>query len=65
VISLIPLGGSSVISTTGLQWNLANEELQAFASRGVSNIATHTEVSVTVTHGLVAIIQPFFLEGNQ
>jgi thiamine pyrophosphokinase len=65
VISLIPLGGSSVISTTGLQWNLANEELQAFASRGVSNIATHTKISVTVTHGSVAIIQPFSLGGNK
>ncbi|MEY4251433.1 MAG: hypothetical protein RL691_314 [Actinomycetota bacterium] len=63
-ISLIPLGGSCVISTTGLQWNLSNEELQAFASRGVSNTATNSNVSVTVSHGAVAIIQPFFLGGN-
>ena len=65
VISLIPIGGSCVISTTGLQWNLANEELQAFASRGVSNTATNLNVSVTVTLGSVAIIQPFFLGGKQ
>ena len=60
-ISLIPIGGSCVISTTGLQWNLSSEELQAFASRGVSNTATNSNVSVTVTRGSVAIIQPFFL----
>jgi len=65
VISLIPIGGSCVISTTGLQWNLSNEELQAFASRGVSNTATNLNVSVTVTLGSVAIIQPFFLGGKQ
>ena len=64
-ISLIPLGGPCVISTTGLQWNLSNEELQPFASRGVSNTATNSNVSVTVTRGSVAIIQPFFLGGNQ
>lgn len=64
VISLIPIGGSCVISTTGLQWNLSNEELQAFASRGVSNTATNLKVSVTVTLGSVAIIQPFFLGGR-
>lgn len=64
VISLIPIGGPCVISTTGLQWNLSNEELQAFASRGVSNTATNSNVSVTVTRGSVAIIQPFFLGGK-
>lgn len=64
-LSLIPIGGSCVISTTGLQWNLSNEELQAFASRGVSNIANNTTISVDVTHGSVAIIQPFFLGGPQ
>jgi len=61
VISLIPLGGTVRISTTGLQWNLSDEELHAFASRGVSNIAISTTVDVAVTHGSVAIIQPFFL----
>jgi len=40
---------------------LSNEELQAFASRGVSNTSTNSNVSVTVTRGSVAIIQPFFL----
>jgi thiamine pyrophosphokinase len=65
VISLIPLGGTVRISTTGLQWNLSDEELHAFASRGVSNIATDLTIAVTVTRGSVAIIQPFFLEETQ
>ena len=65
VVSLIPLGGSARISTTGLQWNLCDEDLHAFASRGVSNIATHPSVDVVVTRGSVAIIQPNFLEGTQ
>lgn len=60
-VSLIPLGGDVVVSTTGLQWDLTNETLHAFASRGVSNRATHTTITVHATAGTLAIIQPFFL----
>ena len=60
-VSLIPLGGDVVVSTTGLQWDLANETLHAFASRGVSNRTTDTTFTIHATAGTLAIIQPFFL----
>jgi thiamine pyrophosphokinase len=44
-----------------LQWELDNDTLQSFASRGVSNIATSTSVSISVTDGFLAVIEPFFL----
>jgi len=60
-ISLIPIGGAATVTTTGLQWELANDTLQSFASRGVSNIATGDSVSISVTDGSIAVIEPFFL----
>lgn len=60
-ISLIPLGGAATVTTTGLQWELSNDTLQSFASRGVSNIATGETVSISVTDGSLAVIEPFFL----
>ena len=61
IVSLIPLGGDNTVTTTGLQWELDHDTLQSFASRGVSNIATSESVSISVTDGLLAVIQPFFL----
>ena len=60
-ISLIPIGGGATVTTTGLQWELDNDTLQSFASRGVSNIATGESVSISVTDGSLAVIEPFFL----
>lgn len=62
-ISLVPLGGAAKgVTTTGLKWNLAKDTLRAFASRGVSNIATHDMVSITVRKGHLAVIIPLSLE---
>ena len=61
IVSLIPIGGSTTVTTTGLQWELNNDTLQSFASRGVSNIATGESVTISVTDGSLAIIEPFFL----
>ena len=64
-ISLIPIGGDAFVTTTGLKWELHNDTLQSFASRGVSNIATGESVSISVTDGSLAVIEPFFLNpGN-
>ena len=60
-MSLVPLGGAATVTTTGLQWELTNDTLQSFASRGVSNIATGETVSISVTDGSLAVIEPFFL----
>ena len=50
---------SEKISTTGLQWQLTNESLNNFETRGVSNIATNEHVSVSVELGqLLVIHQP-------
>ena len=61
IVSLIPLGGAATVTTTGLQWELNNDALQSFASRGVSNIATGESITISVTDGLLAVIEPFFL----
>ena len=61
IVSLIPIGGSTTVTTTGLQWELTNSTLQSFASRGVSNIATGESITISVTDGSLAIIEPFFL----
>ena len=61
IVSLIPLGGDTTVTTTGLQWELTNSTLQSFASRGVSNIATGDVITIIVTDGLLAVVKPFFL----
>jgi thiamine pyrophosphokinase len=61
IISLIPIGGDATVTTTGLQWELTNSTLQSFASRGVSNVATSESITISVTDGLLAAIEPFFL----
>ena len=50
---------SEKISTSGLQWQLTNESLNNFETRGVSNIATKEQISVAVELGqLLVIHQP-------
>ena len=50
---------SEKILTTGLQWQLNNESLNNFETRGVSNIAIKEQVSVSVELGqLLVIHQP-------
>ena len=50
---------SEKISTTGLQWQLTNESLNNFETRGVSNIAIKEQISVSVELGqLLVIHQP-------
>ena len=56
-ISLIPLGGHAKgVTTTGLKWNLTRSTLKSFESRGVSNVATSTDITVHIRTGILAII---------
>ena len=65
-VSLIPLGGNVLLSSRGLLWDLHDEVLAVFASRGVSNIATTDIVHLEIQQGTIAVIQPnFFTTGDQ
>lgn len=44
------------ISTTGLRWKLDNESLSSHQTRGVSNQATESSVSVSVLSGQLLVI---------
>jgi thiamine pyrophosphokinase len=65
-VSLIPLGGNVRLTSRGLMWDLQDEVLDVFASRGVSNIATTDTVHLEIHQGTIAVIQPyFFTNGDQ
>ena len=56
-ISLIPLGGHAKgVTTSGLKWNLTRSTLKAFESRGVSNVAIDTTITIRIRTGTLAII---------
>jgi thiamine pyrophosphokinase len=58
-ISLLPLGSTiSRLTTTGLQWELHDDELSGHAARGVSNIVQHTPTRIAVHHGVLGVIVP-------
>ena len=44
------------ISTTGLRWKLSNESLSSHQTRGVSNQATESHISVSVLSGQLLVI---------
>ncbi len=60
LISLIPLfSDSHGLTTTNLKYPLKNETLKINSSRGVSNIMTTNETTITLKKGILAIIQTF------
>jgi len=61
-VSLMALGGGvDGVTTSGLRWALSGERLEAWQSRGLSNVATHDIVNVRVASGTLLVIEPDFL----
>ena len=55
VVSIVPLGGDAVVSTTGLRWVLQRDTLPFGSSRGVSNEMTADLAAVEVHSGLAVV----------
>jgi len=59
LVSLLPINGDAVsVTTSGLRYPLDGEDLPAGSSRGVSNVLTRTEATVSLDHGTLLAIQP-------
>lgn len=58
IISLLPVGFAEGVTTSGLKYPLDDEPLE-IGSRGVSNQASETEISVSVTSGALLIFRNF------
>ena len=59
LVSLLPLGGSaSGVHTAGLRWALRGETLLAGSARGVSNEMTGSRAQVSLSSGVLLVIQP-------
>ena len=59
VVTLLAHGGPATgVCTTGLRWALAGETLEAGSSRGVSNVFTAPEATVTLESGVILAIRP-------
>ncbi|MFV2038678.1 MAG: thiamine diphosphokinase [Acidimicrobiales bacterium] len=59
IVSLFAVGGGATgVTTTGLRWALEGAEVQPCSSLGTSNEMTGTEASVSVSDGVVFVLQP-------
>ncbi len=58
IVSIIPVGGDLLgVTTKGLDYPLANETLEFSKSRGVSNVMTENECTITIEEGMALIIK--------
>jgi thiamine pyrophosphokinase len=59
IVSLLPLHGPAIgVTTAGLLYPLADEDLEAGSTRGVSNELTQPAATVTIRGGVLAAVQP-------
>ena len=59
LVSLLALGGPARgVTTSGLRWPLANDELRPGSTWGVSNEMAATTATVTLNEGVLLAIQP-------
>ncbi len=56
LVSLLPLGGPAVVTTSGLRWSLEGETLPPGTSRGISNELTAPVATVAVASGVVLAV---------
>lgn len=56
IVSIVPIGGAAVVTTTGLEWELKGEELFAMDSRGISNIVQSGDAVITADEGNLLVI---------
>lgn len=56
-VGLVPIAGHvEGVATSGLQWPLNDEQLFAWASRGVSNVSTEDRINVRIQSGVLLVI---------
>ena len=56
-VGLLPLAGPvRGITTNGLKWSLASEHLEAWSSRGVSNVTASGSFTVDIESGVLLIV---------
>jgi thiamine pyrophosphokinase len=59
LVSLVPLhGGASGVTTTGLLYPLAREDLRPGSTRGISNELVESPASVELEDGVLVAVQP-------
>lgn len=58
VVSLIPLGGPAIVTTTGMLYDIERVELSPFRALGLSNELKHPNASVNCEAGVVVVVQP-------
>jgi thiamine pyrophosphokinase len=59
LLTLVPLGGSARgVTTEGLQYPLADEDLDAGTTRGVSNVFVSGAATVVLREGTLLVVQP-------
>lgn len=65
LVSLIPIGGPARgVSTSGLRWELEDEDLDPTSSRTVSNQFLGNRATVAVRDGVVVVIIPDAIAGT-
>lgn len=59
-VSLIPIGQDAEgVTTSGLEYPLKAENLQFSATRGISNVLTQPQATITLRRGLLCIVHTF------
>ena len=57
LVTLLPLGDVSGVTTDGLQYALRGEDLRAGAARGLSNVVEGPDARVSLTEGALIVIE--------